>query len=179
MVPFSSRSQVVNFFKWKHHYFHSNELKKVSFDDFFMTTWERENKSERKKNHKLPLYTHSCRFLFFLSKKVRLMIYTWFWGWVVMPGYTKLIWRTRSANILLFKIFRYTWQCSKTFFFIPFEIESSLFRHFLKFLQTSTIFSDERKTKTDWKQFEAKDLLMRLFPWKPKVVPNCVIKSSR
>ena len=47
-------------------------------------------------------------FFSFLSKKVRLMIYTWFWGWVVMPGYTKLIWRTRSANILLFQIFRYT-----------------------------------------------------------------------
>ena len=61
-----SCSQVVNFLKWKNHYlsknitiFHSNDdfftqylflnEKKVSFDDFFMTIWERENESERKK----------------------------------------------------------------------------------------------------------------------------------
>ena len=85
-------------------------------DDLRAREQEREEKGTTNFAPKLPLYTHSCRFLFFLSKKVRLMIYTWFWGWVVMPGYTKLIWRTRSANILLFKIFRYTWQCSKTFF---------------------------------------------------------------
>ena len=61
-----SRSQVVNFLKWKHHYFseniaifHSNDnlftqylflnKKKVSFDDFFIKTWQWENESERKK----------------------------------------------------------------------------------------------------------------------------------
>ena len=30
------------------------ERKKVSFDDFFMTTWERENESERKKEPQIP-----------------------------------------------------------------------------------------------------------------------------
>ena len=53
-------SQVVNFFKWKHHYLSKNiaifhpiplfEQKKVSFDDFFMMTWKQE--SEKKMNHK-------------------------------------------------------------------------------------------------------------------------------
>ena len=64
VVRFSSRSQFVNFLKWKHHslsknivIFHSNDdlftqyhflnEKKVSFNDFFMMTWERENEREK------------------------------------------------------------------------------------------------------------------------------------
>ena len=71
VVPFSSRSQVVNFLKWKHHYLRENNAifqsnydlftqylflkeKKESFDDFFMTTWEQDNKSERKKEPQIP-----------------------------------------------------------------------------------------------------------------------------
>ena len=30
------------------------EQKKVSFDDFYMTTWEQENESERKKDPQIP-----------------------------------------------------------------------------------------------------------------------------
>ena len=58
-----SCSQFVHFFRWKHHYlseniFHSNddlfpiplfERNKVSFDEFFMMTWDQENQSEVKK----------------------------------------------------------------------------------------------------------------------------------
>ena len=68
-----SRSQVVNFLKWIHHYlsenisiFHPNDdlftqylffnKKNVSFDDFFITTWERER--ERKKEPQILRLSH-------------------------------------------------------------------------------------------------------------------------
>ena len=71
VVPFSSHSQVVNLFKWKHHYLRENiaifqsnydlftqylflNEKKVSFMTFFLTTWEQDNKSERKKGPQIP-----------------------------------------------------------------------------------------------------------------------------
>ena len=44
--------------------FHSNpffEPKKLSFDDFLMTTWERENESERKKEPEIPCLWLLCR----------------------------------------------------------------------------------------------------------------------
>ena len=39
-------------FEWKRH--HLCELCHFVFDDFLMTTWEQENKSERKKEPKIP-----------------------------------------------------------------------------------------------------------------------------
>ena len=74
-----SRSQVVNFLKWKHHYlreniavFHGNddffhpiplfEQKWMSFHDLFMTNWEREN--ERKKEPQIPRLRRKSKQLF-------------------------------------------------------------------------------------------------------------------
>ena len=66
-----SRSQVVNFLKWlseNNAIFHSNDnfstqylfkQKKVSFDDFFMTTWEQENKTKEKKE---PQTLSNCHY---------------------------------------------------------------------------------------------------------------------
>ena len=39
---------------WSFHPIPLFEWKKVSFDDFFMTTWARENESERKKEPQIP-----------------------------------------------------------------------------------------------------------------------------
>ena len=68
LVPSLSTRQLfkvkTSLFQWKHHPFSLKswsfhiifffEQKKEISDDFFMTTWERENKSERKKEPQIP-----------------------------------------------------------------------------------------------------------------------------
>ena len=52
------------------------ELKKVPFDDFFLTTRERENKSERKRNHKFrPSFSKYWIFSKYLNLNWFIMVY--------------------------------------------------------------------------------------------------------
>ena len=53
------------------------EWKKLSFDDFFITTWETENKSQRKKNQKIWTCVVEHGFLVYLQKIIVTMAPSW------------------------------------------------------------------------------------------------------
>ena len=74
--------------------------KKVSFDDFFMVTWEREKESERKKEPQIPRLNH------FLIMKFQVKWYENTNSKIYQSGFTSYVYMEESLLV------KFVWSSS-------------------------------------------------------------------